>query len=371
MVMNNYKKNKKIAIILSGGNGKRFWPISNNNIPEQFVSLIDNTTMFKKSIDLIAKIIEKDDIYLVINNKFKQLAVEQTDIIKEDNIFCEPLSRQTAPALGFALTLIDDNYDDDTIICVFPADQLIKNKEEYYYAIRTACDTAANLNALVTIGIKPDRAVTDFGYIQFSETKIDSITEELYNNGVRKSINFAEKPDIETAQRFLNSGDFLWNSGILIVKKDVLKTAFQKFLNYYYEKLQSVKKIRGTENFYTELENSYKIFNKVSIDYGILEHSENIYVVKSDFFWDDINSWKEIHRVEIKDALDNVLKGNVVAIDTTNSIAISNDKLVAIMGLDDVVVVNTDNSILVCKKNDADKIDKLVDFIKRSNIPGY
>jgi mannose-1-phosphate guanylyltransferase len=366
---------KRIAIILAGGNGKKFWPISDSKIPEQFVYLIDNTTLYQKSVGLISNVFEKDNIYLVINKKLKDLTISQTNLINENNIFVEPLSRQTAPALGLALTHIDEQYDDDAIICVFPSDQLIKNTEEYYFAINNACETAANLDALVTIGIKPDRPVTEFGYIQFADSKSDKrnckISDELFNNGVRKSINFAEKPDLETAQRFINSGDFVWNSGILIAKKDVLKMTYQRFLHYHYEKFQDIKKSFGAADYLDELENLYKTFNRVSIDYGILENAENIYVVKGSFFWDDVNSWEEIHRVEMKDALDNVMKGNVVAINTTNSFAISNDKLVAIMGLDDVVIVNTDRAILVCKKSETDKIDQLVDFIKNSNIPVY
>jgi mannose-1-phosphate guanylyltransferase len=372
---NSNEINEKIAVVLAGGNGKRFWPISNSKISEQFVYLIDNTTLFQKSVELIAPIFDRNSIYLVINKKFKEIAIEQTNLINEENIFVEPLSKQTAPALGLALTLIDEKYDDNTIICVFPSDQLIKNTAEYHRAINTACDAATNLNALVTIGIEPDRPVTNFGYIQFANNKNDKknakISDELFNNGIRKSINFAEKPDYQTAQRFINSGDFVWNSGILIAKKDILKITFQRFLNYHYEKFQMVKKIFGQEDYLTELENLYMTFNKVSIDYGILENAENIYVMKSSFSWNDINSWEEIHRVEMKDALDNVLHGNVVAINTNNSLAISNDKLVAIMGLDDIIVVNADNAILVCKKSEANKIDKLVNYIKSSNIPVF
>ena len=362
---------KKIAIILAGGNGKKFWPISDKETPEQFVYLIDNTTLFQKSINLIATIFDRESIYLVINKKFKELAISQTSFINEKNIFVEPLSRQTAPALGLALTLIDNQYDDDSIVCIFPADQLIKNKEEYYLAINSACEAASDLNALVTIGIKPDRPVTDFGYIQFDDTQDNTrtnISDKLFKIGIRKSINFAEKPDLETAQRFINSGNFVWNSGILIAKKSVLKMTFQKHLSYHYEKFQKIKKIFNTEQYLDELENLYQTFNKVSIDYGILENAENVYVVKTSFFWDDINSWEEFHRVEMKDALDNVCRGNVIAIDTTDSVAISNDKLVAIMGLDDVVVVNTEKAILVCKKSESNKLDKLVNFINSSNI---
>ena len=363
---------KKIAIILAGGNGKKFWPISNSNIPEQFVYLINNSTLFQKSVELIAPIFERESIYLVINNKFKELAIEQTNLIDEKNIFVEPLSMQTAPALGLALAHIDNYYNDDTIVCVFPTDQIIKNVEEYYYAINNASETAANLNALVTIGIKADKPITDFGYIQFADAKDDkkniAIPSELFEKGIRKSINFAEKPDSETAQRFINSGDFIWNSGMLIATKKVLQSTYQKHLSYYYEKFQEIKKIFHKNHYYLELENLYQTFNKISIDNGILENAENVYVAKASFFWDDINSWEKFHMIEMKDAMDNVLQGNVIAVDTTNSLAISKDKLIAIMGLDDIVAVNTEKAILICKKSESNKIDKLVNYINNSGI---
>ena len=368
-------KTNKIAIILAGGSGKKIWPISNSNTPEQFIPLIGSATPFQHSVELISNIFEKDNVYLVINKKFKELALIQTNLIKEDNVFIEPLSKQTAPALGLALTLIDEKYNDDDIICVFPSDQLIKNVNEYYDAIDTACNTAANLNAIITIGVQPNIPDTNLGYIQFAEDrnnkKNEEITDELFNKGIRKSIVFSEKPDLETAKRFLHSGDFVWNSGILIAKKDVLKTTFHKLLNYHYEKLQSIKNVLGTEEYFDELLNIYKTFNKISIDYGILENAENIYVVKASFSWDSISSWKEVHRIQLKDAMDNVLQGNVVAVNTTNSFAMSDDKLVAIMGMDDVIVVNSEKEILICKKSDADKIDELVNFIKSSNISLY
>ena len=365
-------KTNKIAIILAGGNGKKIWPISNSTTPEQFIPLVGNSTLFQHSVKLISNLFDKNNIYLVINEKIKELAVTQTNLVKEENIFVEPSAKQTAPALGLALTLIDEKYSDDTIICVFPSDQLIKNVNEYYDAINTACDTATNLNSLVTIGVQPSRPDTNLGYIQFAEArsnkKNEDLSDELFNKGIRKSIIFSEKPDLETAKRFIRSGDFVWNSGILIARKSVLKTTFQKFLNYHYEKLQNIKNIYGTEEYTAELIDIYKTFNKISIDYGILENAENIYVVKASFSWNSISSWNEVHRVQLKDAMDNVLQGNVIAINTNNSLAISNDKLVAIMGMDDVVVVNSDKAILVCKKNDADKIDELVDFISNANV---
>jgi mannose-1-phosphate guanylyltransferase len=250
------------------------------------VHLLDDTTLFQKTYHLVNKQISNEDIFVVVNEKFKHLILEQSQV-KADNIFTEPLMRQTAPALGLALTLIDDKYSDDTIICTFPSDQLIKNHEEFNLSLNVACQAAYELNALITIGIEPNAPAPHFGYIQYSEEQTDKknnkISNELFDNGVRKSINFIEKPDEETAQRFINSGGFVWNSGMLIAKKSVIIAAYKKFMNYHYSKFQQIKQFYQTENYTSELENLYKTFNKISIDYGILENAANIYVVKSTF----------------------------------------------------------------------------------------
>jgi len=372
------EKNKIIALMLSGGSGNKFWPRSTSEFPEQFVHLLEDKSLFQRTYNLITSTVAPENTWIIINEKYKSLALEQVPSLKSEQIITEPLARHTAPAVGLALFLLDKQYADDTVVCIFPSDQYIKNYEEFRYSLDVACNAANDLNGLITIGIEPVRPETHYGYIQYSENEnytIDDnnekISKELFRGGLRKSINFAEKPDKSTAQRFIYSGDFVWNSGILVARKDVLLNAYEKFLNYHYEQFRHLQSFIGTDNFAEELERLYKTLNKVSIDYGILENAPNVFVVKSTFSWTDLNNWDELHRISLKDASNNVLMGNIISLDSKNTLAISEDKLVALLGLEDVIVINTKDAILLCKKDETYRIDELVDFIKKKNIPPY
>ncbi|MPM77787.1 Alginate biosynthesis protein AlgA [bioreactor metagenome] len=377
---------KKTALILAGASDSKFWPRSTKKYPEQFICLLEDTSLFQKTFKLINSKFDLENIRIVINDMYKDIALEQINELKDEFIIIEPFPRHTAPAIGLSLIILDEKYSDDTVFCIFPSDQYVKNIEEFYLSIDVACQAAYLLNGLITIGIEPTRPETHYGYIQYNENNVIKnygsnqysqadnnfiIPEELFKYGLRKSINFAEKPDKITAQRFIESGDFIWNSGILVARKDVLFNAFEKFLNYHYEQFRSIQKFIGTKEFNEEVTRLYKTFNKISVDYGILESAENVFVVKSTFSWTDLNDWDELYRISLKDALDNVLMGNIIAIDSKNSLAISDDKLIAMLGIDDIVVVNTDNAILLCKRGETRRIDEILEFIKKKNIPLY
>ena len=374
-----FDKNKIVALILAGGSGGKFWPRSTNEFPEQFINLIEDKSLFQRTFDLITETVAVENTWIVINKKYKLLTLEQSPQLKPEQIIAEPFARHTAPAVGLALALLDKQYSADTVFCVFPSDQYIKNFDEFHFSLDIACKAANDLKGLITIGIEPTRPETHYGYIQYSEdenfipvdnnsNKNTTIPKELFRGGLRKSINFAEKPDKNTAQRFIYSGDFVWNSGILIARKDVLFNVYEKFLNYHYEQFRHLQNFIGTEIFEEELDKMYKTFNKVSIDYGVLENAENVFVVKSTFTWTDLNDWDELHRVSLKDASNNVLLGNVISLDSKDTLAISEDKLVAILGLEDIIVINTENAILLCKKNESHRVEEFVEFLKKKNI---
>ena len=366
------KSLKKVGLILAGGTGEKFWPLSNKKKSEHFVHLIGDSTLFQKTYSLISKQIDKDNIYIVSNCQFRSFIQDQISI-KEENIINEPLMRQTAPALCLFLTLVEDKYDDNDIICVFPSDQFINRSVDFNFSINIACQAAAKLDALITIGVDPVEPNSHYGYIQYIEDitdiKNNKINETLYKNGVRKSINFVEKPDLETAQRFINSGGFVWNCGILVSKKKILVQTLKNTLKYHYDKFQYIKTLINTEKYWPELENLYKTFNNISIDYGILEKADNIYVVKSTFNWNDLNDWKDLHSISLKDAMNNVFHGDIIAIDTTDSLVISNQKPIAIFGMDDIVAIDTADAILICKKSQSHRLKDLVKHIQKLNIP--
>ena len=362
----------KIAIILSGDADSLFWPRSTKELPEQFVHLLENKTLFQRTYNTIKREVDKEDIWVVINEKHKHLALEQVQDLDADRIITEPFGRHTAPAIGLALAILSQKYSDETIFCIFPSDHYIKNFEELNFSMNIAIKAAYELKGLITIGIEPDRPETHYGYIQYSDSKLDvKLNDELYDAGLRYSINFAEKPDKITARRFINSGDFVWNCGILVARQDTLLEAYKKYLNYHYEQFNYLQHFIGTPEYEEELNKLYMTFNRISLDYGILEHADNVYVVKSTFTWTDLHDWDELFRISLKDALNNVLVGNVVVLESKNSLIISDEKPVCVLGMEDVIMINTEKAVLLCKRDASTKVAELVDFLRKKNIPLY
>ncbi len=361
---------KKVALILAGGNDLQFWPKSTQNNPKQFVHLFDDTTLFQRTFAMVSSQIPRNDIWVIVNVNYEHLVKEQIPNIDSRQLIREPLARHTAPAVGLALSLLNDRYADDTIFMIFPSDHYIQNIGEFNLSLNTACLAAFTLDGIITIGVQPTRPEVQFGYIQFDDDNY-GFNRELYDSGVRYSINFAEKPDKKTAQRFIDSGDFVWNSGILVVKKSVINTAFETHLNYHFEQFNALKNFIDTDEFDEELRKLYKTFNRISLDYGILENADNVYVVKSTFNWTDLNDWDELFRISRKDAKDNVMAGNIITFDSKNCMIFSEDKPVGIVGIEDVVLINTDDAILLCRRGEAHKVKDLVEFMKKRNIPVY
>jgi len=363
---------QKVAIILSGDSDSLFWPCSTKECPEQFIHLFEDKTLFQKTYETIKAKLEIENIWVVINEKHKHLALEQVKDLNDSNIITEPFGRHTAPAVGLAMMTLDQKYGNDAIFCIFPSDHYIKNIEELHFSIDIAITAAYELEGLITIGIEPDRPETHYGYIQYSDSKENvKSNDELYNAGLRYSVNFAEKPDKITAQRFINSGDFVWNCGILVARKDVLIESYKKFLNYHYEQFNYLQDFLEKPEYEEELNKLYMTFNKISLDYGILEHADNVYVVKSTFAWTDLHDWDELYRISMKDALDNVLMGDVITLESKNCLILSNEKPVCVIGMDDIIMIDTDKAILLCKKDVSTKVSDLVDFLRKKNIPLY
>lgn len=307
-----------------------------------------------------------------MNEKSKDLPLSQVPELDEGHIILEPLSKHTAPALGLALTRLDEKYEDDVVFSVFPSDFIVRNVGEFYYTYDTAVEAVCKNDVMATIGVVPDTPSQHYGYIQFTDDYDDirnnGITYTSFEKGIRKALVFAEKPDIKTAERFILSGEFLVNVGILIARKDTLWKAFEKDLNYHYEQFHKLQSIVDTETFDVALKNLYMTFNKTSIDYALLEHSDNIFVVKGTFFWSDVYDWSELYNISMKDALDNVQIGNIISIDCENTLVLSGDKTIALLGVEDIVVVNTEKATLVCKRSEAYRIDEITNELKRKRM---
>ena len=360
---------KKFAVIMAGGSGLRFWPKTKEKLPKQFIHLYGDGTLIQNTLKRLEIVFPINDIYVVVNEMFAHLVKEQLPNLPEQNIIVEPFGKNTAPAVGLVSTVLANKYSEDDIMLAFPADQEIANLGEFYQSLELAIEAAYTKNSIITIGIAPTRPETQFGYIQFNE-KRDSLGE-LFDKGVRYCTTFAEKPDIETAKRILQSGDFLWNSGIFISKQKVFREAFKNYLPYYFEEFSNLSNYLNSDRFYDELEKLYMKLNPISLDYAILEKANNVLVIMSSFAWSDLGNWDELYRLSLKDARNNVIEGEVITINTNNSMIISNNNLICAIGVDDLIVVEGENSILICKKGKSEQVQELVEILKKKQLKKY
>ncbi len=360
------KSMKRFAVIMAGGLGSPFWPKSTEKTPKHFIHLSGDGTLIQNTYSRILKMFPKEDVYVVVNETYIDMLSSQLPDLNLNNIITEPAGRNTAPALGLVHTLLSDKYSSDTIMLAFPADQEISNLGEFAHSLEIAAEAAYEKKAFVTIGIHPTRPEKQFGYIQYNDSAMD--LGELYNNGIRYCTTFAEKPDVATAKRFIESGDFLWNSGMFILRMDTFKTAFERFLPFYSEQLDFLKKFIGGNDYKSVLEKTYMKFNPISMDYGILEKADNVLVVQSAFSWSDMGTWDELYRLSLKDAKENVFAGDVIALGTKSSLVSSNGKLIGIVGMEDVIVIDTDEALLICKRGESEQVQQLVEFMRKKQL---
>ena len=359
---------KKVAVIMAGGMGAKFWPKSTAKLPKQFTHTMGEGTLLQNTYARLLQFFEKEDIYVITAYKFLDVVKQQLPKIQFENLIFEPFGRHTAPCTALAsLYLQNKGYTADTVMCIFPSDHIISNVGEFIQSIETAAKIAYEKHSVVTIGIPPTRPETGYGYIQLKQDSKG--IEEYFDLGARLTNTFAEKPDERTAERFIDSGDFVWNSGMFIWRIDVFEHLFAKFLPQYAEKYEILARYIGKDGYIEELKYIYKQLNPMSLDYGILEKAENVYCIQSSFFWSDLDNWDELYRLSLKDAHNNVLEGDIISINNKNSMIISQSgKFVGVVGMSDVIVIDTDDSILICRRGASDDVQELVDHLRRRNI---
>ncbi len=354
---------KKTALIMAGGRGERFWPKSRTHLPKQFLSLTnDGKTMIQLTVERISPLVDLEDIYIATNKNYKALVMEQLPGLPESNILCEPVGRNTAPCIGLGAAHIAHKYP-DALMLVLPSDHLIKNNEIFVETLSAACDCAEQDMNLVTIGITPNYPETGYGYIK----KDTSIT-----NGKTFGVErFVEKPHLELAKEYLASGDYLWNSGMFIWKTSSILSNIQKFLPEMYDGILTIKSAIGTANEDTILNEVFPNFVSESIDFGIMEKADHIYIIPGNFGWDDVGSWLAISRVRGIDTDENTISGNVIAINSKNCIIEAGDKLIATVGLNNIVVVDTKDATLICDKEATNDIKKVLETLRHNNQEHY
>lgn len=354
---NNY------CVIMAGGIGSRFWPMSRTSFPKQFIDILGTgQTLIQQTFDRLLKLAPKENIYIVTNDLYKQLVIDQLEV-DADQVLCEPNRRNTAPCIAYANYKIATKNPNANII-VAPADHLILKEGKFVEVMETALDFTSKNNALVTLGIEPSRPDTGYGYIQFD----DSGEEEI-----KKVKTFTEKPDLELAQQFLASGDFSWNSGMFIWSLKSIQTAFKDLLPDIESLFQEQEGLFGTDGETAAVEAIYSVCKSVSIDYGIMEKADNVFVISADIGWSDLGTWGSIYTHLPLDENNNAVVGkNTMLYDSKDCIvSVPKDKLVVLQGLENYIVVESNNTLLVCRKSDEQKIKQFVTDIKLSKGETY
>ncbi len=356
------------AVIMAGGVGARFWPRSREKTPKQLLEIVGPGTMIQNTAARLEGLVVPKNIFIVTNKVQKSAVIKQLPSIPPQNILVEPLPRNTAPCIGLAALFIR-RLDPRGVVLTLPADHIVEDVPDYQRVLRLAIEVAEDSGCPVTVGIKPKWPETGYGYIQYVDE--DKGKNKYYSRGVYKVKTFAEKPILETAEKFLASGDFLWNSGMFVWRVDVILDEIKTHLLELYDALMKLDVSLGTEKFNSTLEFVYGLVRGISIDYGVMEKAKNVLVIKGDFGWSDVGSWDEVYRIAKKDDKGNYTTGKVFLKDTNNSLVYSNDKLVATIGLDDVIVINTDDAVLVCRKGKSQEVKEIVDHLKRKQMNEY
>lgn len=345
---------KITAVIMAGGRGERFWPKSRNNCPKQFLSLTaDKETMIQKTVKRLDKIVEPEDVFVVTNSAYREIVETQLPQIPKENILSEPCARNTAPCIAYAAAVIKKKYD-DAVMLVLPSDHLIGYVNIYHRALRKAIAAAEDGQNLVTIGITPTYPETGYGYINFGEEKGDAFEVE----------RFVEKPDLATAKKYLASGNYLWNSGMFVWKVSSIMANIQKFMPAVYDGASRIGESFGTDDFEEVLIREFEAFPSESIDFGIMEKAENIYTIPGSFGWDDVGSWLAMERINETDDDKNYIEGDVIAVDSKRTTICGGKRLIAAVGTRDLIIVDTDDVLLVCSKNSTQDVKKVISKLK-------
>jgi len=356
------------AVIMAGGVGARFWPKSRERSPKQLLEILGAQTMIQQTFVRINRLVPADNVFVVTNANQVEEIQRQLSGIPNQNVLIEPVGRNTAPCVGLAATWIH-RADPGGIMIVLPSDHMIRDEDEFLRVLRTAISVAESGNVLVTIGINPTHPETGYGYIQYSDER-DQFNE-FHSAGVFRVKTFAEKPNLETAEKFLQSGDFLWNSGMFVWKAQSIIREIGEYLPELSEQLGAIRDAIGTTEYFETLRTAYGMMRSISIDYGVMEKSAYVYVVNGNFGWSDVGSWDEVVRLTAPDEKGNVHRGKVITKDSSYNYIDAGNRLVATIGVEDLIVVSTDDTVLICKKGRSQDVKDLVDYIRRKQMNEY
>jgi len=347
------------VVIIAGGKGERFWPKSTRALPKQFHKIVTGRTMIQETFYRVYPEIGADRIFIVAGPHLKEVILQQLPEFREENLIVEPVGKNTAPAIGLATVYIH-REDPDATIAVLSADHVLQPKKSFLKALENAGDVAGR-GFIVTFGIQPSRPATEFGYIETGGP-----LDGQYDFKVLAVKAFREKPGLEKARDFVQKGTFLWNSGMFIFRADVMLSAFKRHMPGMYPGLIRIEKSIKTNLEQLVKEKEYDGFESISIDYGVMEKIENIACIQPEFEWDDVGSWGALGRHCDTDDFGNVVRGNTVLLDARSNIIVGDDDtLIALIGIEDTVVVKEKNRVLICSRSMDQRIKEVLGEIAK------
>lgn len=360
-------------IILAGGTGTRLWPVSRKRDPKQVQPFLGSQTLLKSTVNRMLKSFKKEDLFLSTNqSQLKLIKKDLGNLILKNHYLVEPEKRDTAAAIGFAVISIAQKYPDATVATVW-ADHHLKNSSEYFRVLRQAEKTVdKHTDYLILIGLKPAYPETGYGYIKLNKTFDTLGKDKIYQVG-----GFKEKPDLKTAVKYLRNGNYLWNPGYFVFKARTILHHFKKYLPGHYGALMKIFNLQSSKNAGGKknsalIKKYFSRMDKISIDYGIMEKAEKMLCLPASFDWVDVGHWRTIHGVLAKKSADNVLSGNNLVLDSSGNLIYNfSNKLVTAVGLRNMIIVQTDDALLVCPKDRAQDVKKIVEELERKKMKKY
>ena len=351
-------------VILAGGSGSRFWPKSRADKPKQLLKILGDETMIRLTYDRLEKISPVDHILVVASNELSQQIHKEIPKIPKKNYIIEPSGKNTAPAIGLAALHIF-KLDSDAVMGVYPADHFIIGDTKFKTVINQAREMVELKASLITIGIKPSYPATGYGYIQYDPRKKTEV------EGVYKVKSFVEKPGIETAEKLINRGGYLWNGGMFVWRAKTILQEIKTLLPELHKTLDAIYKTISTSQYETVLDQEWALVQPESIDYGILEKTNNVYTIEADFKWNDLGSWKSLFNVLSKDKEKNYYDGDVISLHSENNLIISPNRLTAVVGIKDMSIINLEDATLIVPHEHSEAVKDIVNMLKSLNRKEY
>ena len=359
-------------LILAGGKGTRLWPVSRKNNPKQFQKLISDRTMLQETTDRILSAFKASDVYISTNKEYETEIIKELPEISQENIICEPANRERVAAFALAIAYFNNNKSrkvkngNETMV-VMPSDHFIEKSERLLNAIISADKfLEKHPDYLVALGVKPTNPETGYGYIKSGE----KIIEKINSHRFLEVDKFMEKPNLRTARQYVKNKNYFWNSGIYVWKTETILKGIKEFIPDIYERYLKINKAFGTKSFNKILAKEYPLMDKVSPEYAILENYKKIAVVQLKIGWSDIGSWSVLKDVLVKPKNRHYVRGEHLDIDSKNLLVYGSKKLVITVGLKDLVIVDTDDVILICDKNETQKVKKAVEMLEKNDKKG-